>query len=149
MVTMIRSPDAIFQNGEYLEHYGVKGMKWGVRKVRRSLGRILRRSRRAKSPAIPKVRVPGLSAPSASSTRAKASDYWKHRSAYTTEELRQITARKALESQLRKYVQEEAGTPKYKQYAKIGKNILTSIDAVSKTTANVANAYYSVKGKKK
>jgi hypothetical protein len=41
MITMEMSLEAVRKNLEYLEHYGVKGQKWGVRRTPEQLGHIL------------------------------------------------------------------------------------------------------------
>lgn len=133
MILVYRS-DAMYTGTPVIVHYGVKGMRWyqHIFGKKRKTGR-----RKVKD----KTRKSYILYPDPSSQTASAKDFYKNRKQYTTDELKLITARKALEKSLRQYAQEEASTPAYKKVAKYGQRILKESNEIAKTIGVISDAY--------
>jgi len=110
-----------------LRHYGVKGMKWGVRRTPAQLGHIIRRSGRTSMPG-----KKGAAKKTASSSKAAAPQ--KKVSDLTDDEIRKRISRLELEKRYRELSKDEEKkkTNRGKKFCTdvletIGKNTLTNL----------------------
>lgn len=92
-----------------LKHYGVKGMKWGVRKDEEVLNRL------TKGPLRPAIDIspgrPKTSRQERKATRAQGKKDWAEYKSKTTKEERKTDKKKAIESKLNYLVSEAAKDP--------------------------------------
>lgn len=97
----------------YLMHYGVLGMKWGIRKDRRSSGGLFRKKKRRKEQMYERVVVTNRGGTDSKRTarikkqhskketvRATAEEVYKNRNKYTNSELNDIITRLGYEQKL-------------------------------------------------
>lgn len=115
---------------DYIAHHGIKGMHWGIRRTPEQLGH---------KPSRKKEEKP-LLRPEPTSTTTSAKSFYRQKSRYTNDELKQINERKKLESELRKYMNEEIKKPDVQKYATIGKTIMDSIQSGAKAYDTIITA---------
>lgn len=135
---------------DYIQHYGILGMRWGVRRTPEQLGH----KRKAKNKAKTKISKSKAAddylnshVPDYQSTKTSAAAFYKNRSHYTTEQLTAINNRKAQEKRLQEFMASESGKKQMSDRIKAGKEILSFLDSGIKTFNAGYDVYKKIKGR--